>query len=110
MKNNFFVKKILLLRKPIERKRLKKKIFSIFCRFDYVLNNSMQKFKRIENRTYKILDFINNKKLVAPTSDQLSCIRRDLITRTDKFREINQLLDNSKKFIVFDIGANIGYY
>ena len=110
MNSNSFFKKILSLSKPVERKRFKKKIYSIFCRFDYFLNNCIQKFKRVENRTYKILDFINNKKLIAPTSCQISCIRRDLITRTEKFEEINQFLDNSKKFIVFDIGANIGYY
>jgi len=33
-----------------------------------------------------------------------------LITRTEKFEDIGKILNTSKKYIVFDIGANIGYY
>jgi len=76
----------------------------------FFIYNSFQRFKKLENRNYLLLDPNNKKILSSPTFPQRQSAISVLYYRKNFFKGVSETLSNLGCKYILDVGANIGYY
>ena len=77
----------------------------------FVLPNFLNIFeKNISKRIYRGKDPFNNLTLFSPTYRQLKVMLNQLYINNNFYKSIANFLEKTEGKILFDIGANIGYY